>query len=171
MNYVDVVLLAVLGSFVLAGFWFGVIHMIGSLVGLGVGIWAAGHYYQWAADWLTYWGLDNVNLARVLGFLLVFVLVNRLFGLVVLLADKVFKVISIIPFLKTFNRLLGAGLGLIEGTIVLALTVWFVGRFPLTAAFAPRLAESELAQSLNVIGQLLAPLLPEALRLMKSVIV
>lgn len=170
MSPFDITLLVILASFILAGFWLGIIHMIGSLIGIFVGIWAAGHYYQQMAGLIQACGLDNANLARALGFVLTFVLVTRLFGLIVFVIDKIFKFIAIIPFLKTFNRLLGAALGLVEGTIVLALGVWFIGRFPFSAALVPQLQQSELVGALNVVGGLLAGLLPEALRLMQSVI-
>lgn len=170
MNTVDIALLVILAAFILAGFWLGIIHMIGSFLGVFVGIWAAGHYYGQMAALLQACGLDNANLAKALGFVITFILVNRLFGLVVFIIDKTFKFIAIIPFLKTFNRLLGAALGLVEGTVVLALGVWFVGRFPFSNALIPRLQDSELAGALNAVGGILTWLLPEALRAMRSVI-
>lgn len=170
MNTVDLVLLIVLGGFIVSGFWFGIIHMVGSLVGLVVGAWAAGHYFQALANMVTPWLGGNANLARILAFFFIFVLVNRLFGVIVWLAEKVFKIIAIIPFLKTFNRLLGAIFGLIEGTLVLGLAVFFSSRFAFTAAFAAALQGSQLAKSLYAVGAILAPLLPQAVRAIQSAI-
>jgi membrane protein required for colicin V production len=170
MNTADLVLLVVLGGFILSGFWFGIIHMIGSLVGLVVGAWAAGHYFDALARFVAPWMGGNINLARIIAFFFIFVLVNRLFGIIVFLAEKVFKIIAIIPFLKTFNRLLGAAFGLIEGTLVLGLAVFFASRYTFTAAFAATLHGSQLAKSLNTVGAILAPLLPQAVRAIQSAI-
>lgn len=170
MNVLDIVLLVILAGFILSGFFAGIIHMIGSLVGLLVGAWAAGHYYGVLAGWIAPLVGGNANLASIIAFFVVFVVVNRLFGLVVFIVDKIFKIIAIIPFLKTFNRLLGAGLGLIEGTLVLGLAVYFASRFSFAAAFEAALRGSEIAKALYNIGLILAPLLPEAVRAIKSVL-
>lgn len=170
MSIVDFVLLAILAGFILSGFWFGIIHMVGSLVGLIVGAWAGGHYFEALAQWGAPWIGGNLNLARLLAFFVIFVVVNRLFGLIVYLAEKIFKIIAIIPFLKTLNRLLGAIFGLIEGTLVLGLSVYFASRFPFTAAFEMALRSSELAKALNKVGAVLGPLLPQAVRTLQSVL-
>jgi len=170
MNIVDIVLLVVLASFILSGFWFGIIHMVGSLVGVLVGAWAAGHYYETLTPWISPWVGGNLNLARIIGFFILFVIVNRLFGVIVFIAEKIFKVIAVIPFLKTFNRLLGAAFGLIEGTLVLGLAVYFASRFPFTAAFEMSMRTSELAKALYNVGLILAPLLPQAVRAIQSVL-
>ncbi len=170
MNVVDIVLLVVLASFILSGFWFGIIHMVGSLVGLLVGAWAAGHYYDVLAQWGAPWINGNVNLARVIAFFVIFIVVNHLFGIIVSIAEKIFKIIAVIPFLKTFNRLLGAAFGLIEGTLVLGLAVFFASRFPFTAAFEAALRGSELAKALYNVGLILSPLLPQTVRVIQSVL-
>lgn len=170
MTIIDISLLVLLGGFILAGFWFGVIHMIGSLLGLVFGALIAGRYYAGAASWAAPFLGGNTNLAGILMFFLIFVLVNRLVGVLFLVVDKVFKIVAIIPFLKTFNRLLGALFGLIEGTLVLGLAVYFAGRLPVNASFELALRASQVAKALNVIGTLLAPLLPKALQALQSVL-
>ncbi|MBU0625360.1 CvpA family protein [Patescibacteria group bacterium] len=170
MNYIDLTLLIILGGFVLAGLWFGVIHMIGSLVGVLFGAFCAGHFYTQAADFITPLVGGNENLAKLLAFFGIFILVNRLIGLIFHVIEKIFRLIAVIPFLKTFNRLLGAILGLIEGTLVLGLAVYFSARFPFSAAFSATLLESSLAKALNLVGAILAPLLPDAIRALQSIL-
>ena len=170
MNIVDLVILVALGAFVLAGFWLGLIHMLGAIVGLFVGIYLAGHYYGWLAGLAAPFLGGNLNLARLLAFIFIFVLVTRLFGLVLYLIDKVFKFVAIIPFLKTFNRLLGAVFGLLEGTLALGIALYFAGKFPVGAAFELLLRGSQLARPLNLIGALLSPLLPQAVTMLQSVL-
>lgn len=170
MTTLDFVILVLLGGFTLFGLWFGVIHMIGSFVGLILGAYAAGHYYEAFGTWIAGLTGGNVNFWRLASVFIVYVLVNRLVGLLFWLLEKAFNFIAVIPFLKTFNRLLGAGLGLIEGTFVIGLGVWFAARFPFNVGFTDALQASSIARAVLGVGSVLAPLLPEAVRLLKSVI-
>ncbi|MEA3249475.1 MAG: CvpA family protein [Patescibacteria group bacterium] len=169
MTIIDVTLLIALGGFVLAGLWFGIIHMIGSVVGLVLGAFLAGRFYGQVADLLIPFVGGNENLAKIIAFIALFVLVTRLVGLAFHVVEKIFKFIAVLPFLKTFNRLLGAALGLLEGTLVIGLVVYFAGKFPISSVFAALLADSQVARALNSVGKLLAPLLPAAVRIMRSI--
>jgi uncharacterized membrane protein required for colicin V production len=170
MNIIDLSLLVVLGGFVLAGFWFGLIHMIGALLGLVLGTFLSSRFFEPLAQWLFSISDVNINLLRIVSFLFLNVFIVRLIGIAVHLIDKVFKVISIVPFMKTFNRLLGAALGLVEGVLVLGLLVYFSARFPVSAASELLLRESEIARAFNLAGAILAPFLPAALRAVQSVL-
>ena len=168
MNIVDISLLVALGGFILYGFWFGIIHMVGALLGVVVGAVAAGRLYLPVANWIAPLVGGNLNLAKIIGFTIVFILVNKLVGLLFWFIEKIFKFISVIPFLKTFNRLLGAALGLLEGTLVLGLVVYFASRFPVSAVSQTLMGDSSVAHALLPVGSILAPLLPLAVRAARS---
>lgn len=168
MNIVDMSLLVALGGFILYGFWFGIIHMVGALLGVIVGAVAAGRLYVPVSAWVAPLVGGNLNLAKIIAFVVLFVLINKLVGLVFWVVEKIFKFIAIIPFLKTFNRLLGAALGLLEGTLVLGLVVYFASRFPVSAAFDALMDGSTVAHALLPVGSILAPLLPLAVRAAQS---
>ena len=170
MSLLDALLLISLGGFVLAGFWFGLIHMIGSMIGLIGGAIIAGRMYEAGATIVSPFVGDNMNAARILAFVLLFVLVNRVIGILAWSADKVFRFFAVIPLMKTTNRILGAVLGLLEGTLVLGLSVYFSARLPLGQAATGALKTSELAATLNGVGTVLAPLLPEAIRMLQSIL-
>ncbi len=170
MNVIDISLLVLLGGFVLYGFWFGIIHMVGALIGVVFGAFAAGHFYGPVAAWMAPWFGSSQNLAKVVAFVLVFVLVNRLVGLAFWIVEKIFKFIAVIPFVKTFNRLLGAALGLLEGTLVIGLAVYFAARFPISGGFEALMKASSLAKAFAAVGAILAPLLPATVRAIQSVI-
>ena len=170
MNIVDVSLIVLLGGFVLAGFWFGLIHMIGSFVGLAAGALVGGAFYIPFAKLLVGYVGHNENLAKIIAFALLFIITTRLVGLIFWLLEKSFKFISVIPFLGTFDRFLGAVLGVIEGTLTLGIGVYFAARFPITAPFAALLKDSQVAHALSDIGKILAPLLPTAVRAVRSVL-
>lgn len=170
MSTIDIALIVLLGGFVLTGLWFGIVHMVGSIVGIALGALLAGKYYDIVANFLSAPLGGNVNFSRVLAFFIVFVVVNRLFGFCLLLLDKAIDFFAVIPFFKTFNRLLGAVLGLIEGTLVLGLAVYFASRFPWSPQLVAQLQASSLAKSLLVVGAILVPLLPQAIRAVQSVL-
>jgi len=170
MTFVDVLILVILAGFILAGFWFGLIHMVGAIIGLFLGVFLAGRYYAALAALIAPFFGGNGNLASTLAFIFLFLLITKVCGLLLHLVDKIFKIVAIIPFTKTINRLLGAAFGLVEGTLALGIAVYFVSRFPWSAAAGFALRDSQLAGPLHVIGRLLSPLLPEAVRLLQSVL-
>jgi Colicin V production protein len=112
----------------------------------------------------------NDNLAHIIAFFLIFGLVGRLIGVAFWIVGKVLGIFSFIPFMKAFDRLLGAAVGLLEGTMALGLLLYFAGRFPVTVGFGEALAASQFAPQFLAIGAVLAPLLPLAIRALKSVI-
>jgi len=170
MNVIDLIALIVLGGFVLYGLWFGIIHMAGSLIGFVAGAFIAGRLYEQVSGGLAPFIGGNQNLADIISFFVLFLLITRLVALLFSLLEKIFNVVAVLPFLKTFNRLLGALFGLIEGTLVLGLAVYFAGRFPFFDGFGPLLDESILADALNLIGLAVSPLLPQAVQILHSVL-
>lgn len=170
MTVIDISLLVLLGGFLLAGFWFGLIHMIGAIIGVVFGALISSRVFEYVAQFfhaLTDW---NLNLLRILSFTIIFILINRIVGLLIHVIDKAFAVIAIIPFMKTFNRLLGALLGLLEGTLVLGLIVYVASKFPISAASEIIFRNSSIARMLNHIGELLSPLLPKAIQAIQSIL-
>jgi hypothetical protein len=112
----------------------------------------------------------NVNLARVVMFFIIMILVNRLIGLVFWIIEKIFKIVAVIPFLKTINALAGGLLGFLEGIVVVGGSLYIAARYPISAGFADVLTASSVGLWLLHAFGLFAPLLPEILRNLKSVI-
>src|SRR3989339_1763645 len=97
----DIILLIILGGFVLYGLWFGLIQTLGGLVGVIVGSLLASRMYIPIAAWITdIFGVGE-NLSKVIAFIIIFVIIQRLVGFIFYLVDRIFKFISIIPFLKS----------------------------------------------------------------------
>lgn len=168
MTILDLILIIILFFFTFSGFRFGFIHTLGALIGTIVGVLVAGRYFEAGAEILDVIFLGNVNLARVVAFVIIFILSARLVGLVFWLVDKLFKVATVIPFIKSINRLAGALLGFLEGAVVLGVTLIFVDKFPFAEFIVPAIESSGVAQWLLGYGKILAPLLPEAVKLIKS---
>ena len=167
----DAILLLILAGFVFYGLFFGLIRTAGSLVGVIIGAWAAGQWYLNFYTWTENLFFGHANLGKVISFIIVFVLVNRLVGLVFVILDKFFHLISIIPFLKTINRLTGAIFGFIEGGLVLGLLLYVSARYTLVGHWtADLMAGSKIAPFLLKFTDILTPLLPELLKQLQSII-
>lgn len=154
-------LLALLAGFVLFGLWFGFVHTLGALAGTVVGAFLAGVMYEPVASFFSsLFGWDH-NLMRVVSFLVLFVLINRLVGLAFYMIERVFRFISIIPFVRTIDHILGMILGLFEGVLVLGLTLIVAEKFPV-GGLAAMIADSTVAAWLMKTASILLPLLPNA---------
>jgi uncharacterized membrane protein required for colicin V production len=84
--------------------------------------------------------------------------------------EKVFKIIAVIPFMKFGNRVLGAVLGLIEGSMVVGLVLYFSIRFPFGSVVESFLQGSRVAPILLTISSIIQPLIPEAIRSIQGLI-
>ena len=166
----DLILILIIFCFIAFGFALGLVQVIGALIGVVLGTWAAGMYYEPVGAWLESILLGHGNVARVFAFILIFVVINRLVGLIFWVINKIFHIISIIPFTKFFNRILGAIFGLFEGILVLGLILYFVSRFSISAWLDAALAGSLVAAWLVWLSSILTPLLPVVLQQIKSVI-
>lgn len=168
---VDIILLLALAGFVFYGLWFGLIKAVGSLAGAVAGIWAAGQFYLMVFAWLKPLAFGYDSLGKVIVFILILTLVNRLVCLLFAILDKTFHLIAIIPFLKTINRLGGALLGFIEGGLVLGLILYAAGKYlPESLWLTAGLKKSQLTPHLLNFGNFVVPLLPEVMRKLKSVL-
>lgn len=168
MSIFDLSLLVIIAGFALAGLWFGLIHTVGSLAGTVAGAYLASRYYEPMASWLiktTGWG---ENTTKVIMFILAFIIINRLVGFAFFLLDKVLSLITRLPFINSLNRLLGFLLGLVEGVFTIGLVVYFIERFPLSDKIMGLLAVSKIAPYTSKIANIFIPLLPDALKMLKS---
>lgn len=166
----DLVLILIIFGFIAYGFAVGLVQTIGAVVGVALGAYLAGHWYAPVSTWLTplVWG--NQNLAYILSFVVIFVITSRLVGFIFYLIDKVFHILTIIPFLKSINRLAGAIFGLTEGVLLLSLILYVVTKFSFSPMLTEFVGNSRIAQGLIWVAKIFSPLLPEVLKTIKAVI-
>lgn len=153
------------------GFFKGLIRLLGHIVGLILGAFVASHFYlqffQWGES--LFYGRDN--LGKVVAFIVIFVVTMRVTDLVFSLIERIFKLISIIPFTKLINRLLGAALGLLEGALFLGLIIFVVSRYTLLESLlGSQLSTSQVAPLLLKMTNIILPVLPDALKALQSII-
>lgn len=170
MSLFDIILLILIGGFAMFGFWFGLIHTLGSLVGTVLGAYLASRYYEPMADWLigiTGWG---ENVSRVVMFIIAFIVINRFVGFVFWILEKLFSIITRLPFIRSLDRLLGLLFGILEGFITIGLIFYFIARFPLSEKIMAWIEASKVAPYAIDIAEVLLPLLPDALKALKSTV-
>lgn len=124
MPVIDLALILVWTGFVFYGLFFGFIRTLGSLLGMIVGAWAASLFYLDLFRIIGSWFGELENLGKVVCFLILFVVANRLTRLIFAILDRAFGIFSIIPFFKSVNRLGGAAFGFFEGALVLGVFVY-----------------------------------------------
>ena len=122
MNWLDIVLIAVLALATFLGFRRGIIAMVFPIVGLIIGVVLAGHYYGTVGGWLP---IDNQQHAGWAGYAIIIVVVLIVS---VILASVLRRFIRLV-LLGWVDRLGGAILGLAVGGLfcaaVLAASVKF----------------------------------------------
>jgi len=167
----DVILLILLSGFIFYGFFFGLIRTIGSLVGVIAAAFLASRFYLEFFGYFVKFFFGYNNLGKVLSFLILFSLITKVVSFLFSLLDKVFGLLSIIPFLKTINRLAGAIFGFIEGALALGLILYVSSRYALiNTLFGSWMANSQLAPFFLKVANLITPLLPEVLKKLQSLI-
>lgn len=171
MSILDTILIVSIAGFVFYGLFFGLIRALGTFVGVIAGAIIASRLFLPVSSWIEPIFFGYNNLGKVLVFIVIFSLVNRLVGFVFYLLDKAFDIISIIPFLKTINRLAGAILGFITGGFFIGLILYVASKFVFIENWFGRwLLDSEVSPFLIKFVDILLPLLPEVLKKLQSLV-
>ncbi len=170
MSFFDTILLVIIAVFVLKGLVKGLIRSIGSLAALLAGILCAAHFHPYVYLILKNLFFGREILGTIASFLIVFAVVNALINFVFMLLNNAYDIISIIPFLKTINRLGGAVFGLMEGGLILGFLFYYGLRFPpISALISHWTVNSEVLPFLVSYAQYFIPLIPKLLDWIKGI--
>ena len=100
-----------------------------------------------------------------------FIVVTLAVDFVFIIIEKIFKLISIIPFTKLLNRLLGAALGFVEGSLFIGIILFVISRYAwIGTLFGDKLVSSQVAPFFLKMVNLVMPILPEALKALQSLV-
>lgn len=175
MSILDISLLIILAGFVVNGLSKGLINLVGRILGLFIGIYIAGHFhvsiFYWAREAFNISG--NEFIGKIITFTVVFILATYLIDLVFKLLEKIFNILAIIPGSKYLNNLAGAVLGLLEGALFLGLIIFITSQYALLGnllGLGEKLGNSVIVPWLLKVVDFVLPFLPEALRLLKSLV-
>lgn len=171
MSYFDLALLIVLAGFTLNGLAKGLIRLLGHFVGLVVGAFIASHFYLQFYQWSQSIFGGRESLGKILSFVIVFVVVTMVVNWSFVILEKIFNVISVIPFTKIINRLLGAALGFFEGSLFIGLILFVISRYAwMGSLFGDQLIASKFVPFFLSMVKIIMPFLPTALKTLQSLI-
>ncbi len=168
----DIVILLILAIFFLMGFVRGFIKQIGSIAGFFLALWIAATYHPAMAEYLkpsfAQWQIIAQQLSVVAAYGLLFFGTQFAFGIIVSIADYMFRIFSFAPFMKFTNRFLGGFIGMLEGILLVSAAVFLIIHFPFAPKLAKQLQESRFIPVINTVNTMLTPLLPDASKLPAS---
>ncbi len=167
----DVILIVLLSGFIFYGLFFGFIRVIGGIAGVIIGAILASRFFLLIYPYVQDLFMGHDNLGHIITFIFTFFIIRKIVVLFFAILDKIFNIISIIPFLTTFNRILGAIFGLFEGTLIIGIILFVSSRYTIVEHwFGEWLVESIIAPWLIEASSILLPILPEALKVLKALI-
>ena len=168
---IDVILLIILAGFVFYGLFFGFIRTLGLFVGVIIAAVLASRFYLPVAEWVDGLFFGYNNLGRVMVFIIVFTIINRLVGLAFYLVDRVFNIFTIIPGLKLLNRVAGAVIGFIAGSLFLGIMLYVISRYAILETFLGHwLVGSQVTSFFVGWVKIIIPFLPSMLKTLQSLI-
>lgn len=171
MTLLDIILIVVLAGFVFYGFKSGLIQMLGSLVGLVLGVALASRWLDPFSNWLASSFHWNILVAKLVGFGLLLTLLNRAIGIAFWMVYKIFNILKIIPGVGALNHLGGAIVGFIEGVLTIGITLYLATKFNVSPSWVSTLKASALLPMFTGVAQIVVPLLPGALKSAQSVLI
>jgi Colicin V production protein. len=157
----NLILAACVVLFLVNGFFQGLIHMLGSFLGLIIGVGVASRWDTAGGAWLhaqTGW---NENICVIVAFVIILIVFTRVFGIILHVLEKAFNFMKI-PLVGLANRVAGGILGFFEGVFVVGATLIIVKTLPFP--IVNTLSDSVLATSLMAAASLLLPLLPKSIQ-------
>jgi uncharacterized membrane protein required for colicin V production len=144
MTLFNIVLLLILLAFVGLGLKDGFIVSLGRIIGAVLGFLAARAWYVAASPLLSWLFPDSW--AKMLMFLIIFVIVDRLMGWAFGALDKTYDFLARIPFMRSANHVIGAIVGLIEGIVITGGVIWLIKTFNILPFAIPYIESAPIAQ-------------------------
>ncbi len=142
---VDLVLGLFLLGFLVNGYRRGFILTIGQLIGITVGFVLARLWSPFVLSRVTMLVPQYPAIAYLVSFIGVFIVMDRAVAFLFQLVHVVFKILTIIPFLETINRLLGALLGLLTGVVFIGGATYLLFLFRIDPRWMAWAAQSRIA--------------------------
>lgn len=170
MTIFDTILLIALVGFIFYGFFFGLVRTLGLLIGVFAAALIASHIYVPIFNLIHGIFFGYNNLGQIVVFTVLFIIIIKLVELLVNLLETAFNIISIIPFLKTINRLLGAVLGFFAGCLVIGLFLYILSKYAYTSDFLSNaMINSKMVPLFIKVNNIMLPLLPNYIKSLNSV--
>lgn len=142
MNWIDFVIIALLGFGLVQGFIDGLVIEVAELAALILGVWGAIHFSGYIAVRLSEWFDMQTAWLGIIAFAITFVIIVVAINLLGKLLDSLMKAVA----LGFILRVLGAIFGIIKTALILSVVFVFLNTLNQKRAFLPsdRIAKSYL---------------------------
>ncbi|MDP2631425.1 MAG: CvpA family protein [Candidatus Uhrbacteria bacterium] len=157
-SYIDIGLLAIVVLFLLNGLRNGFIRAAGNLIGAVIGVIGSWYVMVWLQD---NYSIFSHPMWAVIIFVGLIMAMSKIVGFIVDMIDEAWKLITIIPFLKSINKLLGGILGLFEGILMIAAIAYFAGYYFAETQIGVALLGSPIISWLGFVIKIVAWLTPK----------
>lgn len=151
MLIVDIILIVILASFVVSGSRNGFIETLGNLVGAVIGFLAARAWSPWLGSIVGIILPGRAGIARLIAFVIIFIIVDRLVGFLFKLADTLLKIVTRLPIISSINALLGAIIGFAEGIVLVGSSVYLIITYRLDPSLVAWLTASSVAHWTQIV--------------------
>ena len=115
MNPFDMLAIVILAFCVIRGVFSGLVKELSSVVGVIAGFYAAYTYYMQVSTFLSRW-MTNAAYVNILSFLIIFCCIFFIISMI----GVVIKYVLNIAFMGWFDRICGAGFGLLKGVLIVS---------------------------------------------------
>lgn len=141
----DLLLGVFLLGFIVNGYRRGFILTIGQLIGIVVGFVLARLWSPFVLSRVTMLVPSYPAIAYLVSFIGVFIVMDRAVAFLFQVVHIVFKILTIIPFLETINRLAGALLGLFTGIVFIGGATYLLFLFRIDPRWMVWASQSRIA--------------------------
>lgn len=158
MTIIDIVIIFWVAGSLISGVRMGFVYKMGTLIGFMIGLSVASRYTPTLAEQFA-----GGPITTAVIFLAILGLVSKLFGALAFVADKVFKFIAIIPFLKTFNRVLGGLISVVLTCALISSGLFIADKFSNGGEVSEQIHQSSVAITLMRLSVFYEPFLSDKL--------
>ena len=157
MNFLDIIIVIILGYCVIRGIFRGLIKELSSLIGVLGGFYAAFTYYPILAKILSKW-ITNTGYLNITSFFIIFCGIFLIISILGIIINYLLK----IAFLGWTDRICGAGFGAIKGILITSVLLLTLTSF--LPKNAPVVKDSLLAPHVTLVSEKMAKVVPKDMK-------
>jgi membrane protein required for colicin V production len=161
MNWIDIVILIVLGVSLIGGLSNGFIKELSSFAALILGIWGAIRFSSFTAVKLYEWFDMTGEFVGLVSFIVTFLAIVVVINFIGVAIDKVVDAVS----LGFLNKILGAVFSVFKSILILSVVIFILETIDGRRHFMPegKIAESRLYEPIRDIAPMLFPIIRDGL--------
>jgi membrane protein required for colicin V production len=159
MNWIDLVIVILLGLSVISGFTNGFVKEVASLAALILGIWGAIKFSTFTAAKLYDWFDMSGQYVGIIAFLVTFLVIVVVIHFIGILADRFIDAIS----LGFLNRILGMVFGLLKSILIMSVIFVVLNALDARRPFLPKekIEQSRFYNPISDIAPAIFPIIGE----------